>query len=135
MTTSYESNKLNEESGYTGRMQQKVYTYLKDNGPMTGTMLDRQLGVKGAYKRLSELRDMGMVAKSSRTILDPLTHRPGNVWEATGHYSPNLPMDMGKKKTRKELLAEIEELNAKVWELTKKLMKVDPMYVPTKGRE
>ena len=59
--TSLEAYKDIVNSGVLGKRQVEAYEVLYDHGPLTAGELVDESGVSGLWKRLSELRDMGII--------------------------------------------------------------------------
>lgn len=67
-------------AGILAERQVEAWIGLEQWGPMTGRELDEQLGKRGLYKRLSELKALGLVRE--RTVrLCRISHRAAIVWE------------------------------------------------------
>ena len=87
-TTSAEAWREIQEDGTLTNRQSEVFRYLEAHGPMTAEQLTDNSGIPGAWKRLSELEDMGMVESLLKT-----TNKSGKrafIWAATGMRAPML---------------------------------------------
>lgn len=54
--------------GLLSKMRWEVYDVLFREGPLTGKELDRKLGTDSAHKRLSELKQLGVIADSGEKV-------------------------------------------------------------------
>lgn len=67
-------------NGLLSERQLEAWIALEQWGPMTGRELDEQAGTRGLWKRLSELKSIGLVKE--RTVrLCRISHRAAIAWE------------------------------------------------------
>jgi hypothetical protein len=94
------------ENGLLGRMHTKAYRALAEHGPMTASELDMNLGGRRSDggRRLSELRDMGVVREVS--------HRPcritGNIAIEWDIIIDSLPRKIEKAVLSRPKLTQIQ---------------------------
>jgi len=81
--TSIEGYRFALRSGLVGKKQQDVYRALSAAGPSTAQELSRE--ISGAWKRLSELRDMGMVCEVGKRTCR-VTGRQSIVWDVPRNH-------------------------------------------------
>ena len=87
-STSYKSYAELVNSGELPKKQADVANLLRKNGPMTGRQISNML--PGAWKRLAELQDQGIV-QVVKTTKDLTTGKIVSVWAFCGE-APFLPM-------------------------------------------
>ena len=68
------------ESGLLSKRRLQVYEYLYRNGPCTARQVSE--GVPGGWKRLGELRDLGVVAEIGQTVCG-VTAKTVILWDVT----------------------------------------------------
>lgn len=79
-TTSYAAYHQLVTNGILAEAQLAVWLALAEWGPMTGQELADQMGKRGAWKRLSELKALGLVRERPPRLCR-ITHRAAIVWE------------------------------------------------------
>src|SRR5687768_17187748 len=84
--TSAEAYHVERLQGTLGERQYEVLCALLAKGPTTGAELNVALGF-AAHKRLSELRDMGLVREITRSKCQ-ITRKKAIIWEAVPNAHP-----------------------------------------------
>jgi len=69
------------QSGNLPKAQIRVLEFLFDSGPLTGTELDFQMSYPSAHKRLSELRDAGLVVELDEKKCCTITGETVTAWD------------------------------------------------------
>ena len=69
-------------SGAIGKLQKEAYRVLYNEGPLTGQELARQAKIAGLWKRLSELKDSGVIQEVGKRHCT-VTGRMALVWDVT----------------------------------------------------
>lgn len=64
--TSINAYKEAKESGYIRGTQKMVYDILVQVGSMTGKEIEQRIGLPGAWKRCSELKQQGLISESGK---------------------------------------------------------------------
>lgn len=103
-----------EASGLLSKMRFEVYKALFALGPCTAQELVGQMGYDHAEKRLSELRDRGVVVEIGQGVCKETRHL-AILWDVTA----NMPVEPGRKKTSSQL--KIERLEAENTTLRERL--------------
>lgn len=94
------------EDGTITKRQREVYNYIKLSGPISGRSLGK--AIPGAWKRLSELKAMGLVT-DHKTTKDFVTGKIVHLWEVSNQSVISIP-PQPKRKPYKELEAENRRL-------------------------
>lgn len=92
----------------------EVYDDLFIHGPATGHELDVRMDSPDAHKRLSEMKEQGVVQEVTERACT-ITGRVAIEWDVT---SRTRPLALDRKPTRKELEKRIDELEEQVRHLT-----------------
>ncbi len=89
--------------GLLSRIQELVYSSLYWHGPLTGAELNRQLSGSGYHKRLSELRDLGVVEELGEYRCEVTGHMV-ILWDVTDALPrKKLRCAIGIRPTKTEL--------------------------------
>lgn len=80
--TSLEAYQKLKESGTLSKRRWQAYDTLFHHGPLTGNELARYSGVPGMWKRLSELKKLGLVAMVGEKVCD-VTGEKALTWDLT----------------------------------------------------
>jgi hypothetical protein len=110
-----------EREGLLSRTRFEVYSWLFKHGPATAMEIEVGLASRHVNKRLSELRDQGVVKELGTTICK-VTGREVILWDVTDQ----LPTERIRKatgKTRKQIEEEKDWLFKEVLRLRKLLNK------------
>lgn len=112
--TSIKSYEEIVETGWLGKAQEFVFNYLYHHGPATGAEGDHSTHSVGGHfhKRLSELRDMGVVEEVG-TCKCPVTGKDAVLWDITGR-APTGPYKRVNKRDQE--MEELRQLVAKLQE-------------------
>jgi len=78
--TSIEAFRQIEEEGLLSDRRFQVYSYLFRHGPCTGLQVSG--GVPGGWKRLAELRDLGVAREVGYTVCE-VTGKTVLLWDVT----------------------------------------------------
>ncbi len=81
-STSIESYRDLVGSGRIGKLQQDVYNVVFNDGPGTAKELARVSGIDGFWKRLSELRRVGVVEEMGKRTCS-ITGKKAIVWKTS----------------------------------------------------
>ena len=104
-STSREALAYIESSGILGKRRTQAYRFLFDHGPMTANELSQHAGnLSGLWKRLSELRSMGMVREMGERKC-AITGRQAILWDVT----EKLPAGSYSAPTKKPPLSELRD--------------------------
>lgn len=126
-TTSLAAWEEVNRTGVVSRMRKVVYNELYLHGPLTGTELDQRLasdGGRGHYhKRLSELREMGLVVEVGERPCS-VSGKTAVAWDVTS----NMPVGLTRapKKSRAQLEHENVVLRAQVEKLKAMIRRAVP---------
>ncbi len=71
-------------SGVLKTRRGQAYATLYERGPLTGMELERFSGVPGMWKRLSELKALGLAAEVGERACS-VTGQPAILWDVTDH--------------------------------------------------
>lgn len=82
-STSQRTYRQITKEGLLPRRRLEVYQYVFKNGPCTAAQIEEGLANKDAHKRLSELRDVGVLYEVKEDKC-PLTRRYAIYWDVTG---------------------------------------------------
>ena len=111
-TTSAEAYYEIKNKGLLGKMREQVYDTVYHYGPMTSAEAYLKMiegkpvkSISQSRARFTELRDMG-VLKEMVPKKCSVTGKRAIVWDITG----NLPTELPKKRTKKEIKAEVLDL-------------------------
>lgn len=100
--TSKQAYKDIHESGYLTKKQKEVYNWIIATGPMTANEINKHTKSTSNHKRLSELKDKGLVMECG-SRRDEATHKMVTVWGKTpSGYTPQVT---DKKPTKESLEA------------------------------
>lgn len=83
-------------SGLLSKMRMVVYKWLYHHGPATAGVVESEMGSKDAHKRLSELRDRGVVKELGATNC-PISGKEVILWDVTS----KLPRKLKKHRVVK----------------------------------
>lgn len=111
MTTSNEAYQKALQSGLIGRVQRTVFMALIEHGPQTSSQITGR-GIKGAWKRLSELGRLGVITADA-VVKCPVTGMSAKLWRAVPHTEP---VAVEKAKSKRDLV--IEEQKKTILKLT-----------------
>lgn len=109
-------------SGLIKRRQREAYLALSQRGPMSARALSAD--VPGAWKRLSELRALGL-AKEVGSAMDPATRKNVTLWAVAANGpsgKPKRPQARGEGVAA-QLRARVAALEVQVQSLTLKLQR------------
>lgn len=107
-------------SGIVGKRRKEAYALLYEHGPMTAQELQLIATTPGLCKRLSELRDMGLVLEQGERPC-AVTTRNAIVWDVTNALPTGPYVRPAKPNSIEALLTRIEELEAENAELRSRL--------------
>lgn len=96
-TTSLEAYADLIAGGVITERQALAWVTLHRDGPMTGRELDEAAGARGLWKRLSELKSLGLVEELAPRLCR-VSHRAALVWRACTPSIPVVPFAEGERR-------------------------------------
>ena len=118
-----------EAEGLLSRQRWETYKVLFHHGPLTAKQVTEAFGITGAWKRLPELRDLG-VAEELGTAPCPVSGRQAIVWDVTDALPRSTSAIKATGLTRRQLEAEVDRLTRRESELLTTLRKMQEKFMP-----
>lgn len=116
--TSIEAYRNLVEGGTLAKMNKLVYEYLYHAGPTSQKKTERKFNDRTytLRPRFAQLEEMGLIKHCGHLVCEE-TGKKNMIWDVTDRIHPLPPK---KRATRGDLLAEIETLKIRVYELEEK---------------
>jgi hypothetical protein len=98
------------------KRRREAYAYLYINGPCTAMQVEQGAGSRHINKRLSELRDMGVIEELGETTC-PITGKQAILWDVTALVFPRTLQKAPVRVTRKQLEQQLRDALSRIAEL------------------
>jgi len=126
--TSQKAYKAIRDNGLLSRMRFRVYEQLHNHGPQTGSEVNYSLRCGSGHKRLSELKELGVVEEIG-TRPCRITGENAIVWAVNDRLPKSLQTTAVRRPTKKQLAQFLAEMRAVYRELQSQGKAFSPEFV------